>query len=232
MRRRRTMKSRGSRPSAAGWGVVCVRSTTPMCIWPATAVTMSCSLTRSSRDEDLAEAPAAVVLAGEGAVQLLLGDQAAGDEQGAQLEAAGGALLAAADQRVELAAAARPARKGLVTNSAAPARCACSKVREVAGRRESTISGDAAQGGVAGDEPQQLEGVEASRGRGRARSPPAACRAASAGCPGRRGWRDVVAWRRSDLASSSRSSVSSSMIARVFLDVLRHSDLPPGQRPV
>ena len=48
MSRRRTMKSRGSSPSAAGWGVASVRSTTPMCIWPATAVMMSCSLTRPS----------------------------------------------------------------------------------------------------------------------------------------------------------------------------------------
>ena len=45
---RRTMKSRGRSPRAPGWGVVCARSTTPMCIWPATAVTMSCSLTRPS----------------------------------------------------------------------------------------------------------------------------------------------------------------------------------------
>ena len=44
--RRRTMKSRGSRPSAAGCGATWVRSTTPMCIWPATAVMMSCSVTR------------------------------------------------------------------------------------------------------------------------------------------------------------------------------------------
>ena len=48
MSRRRTMKSRGSSPSAAGWGVVSARSTTPMCIWPATAAMMSCSLTRPS----------------------------------------------------------------------------------------------------------------------------------------------------------------------------------------
>ncbi len=54
-------------------------------------------------DQDLAEAPAAVVLAGQGVVELPLRDQAAGDQQGAQLEAPGDALRAADGERVELA---------------------------------------------------------------------------------------------------------------------------------
>ena len=40
------MKSRGRRPIALAWGATPVRSMTPMCICPATALTMSCSLTR------------------------------------------------------------------------------------------------------------------------------------------------------------------------------------------
>ena len=51
MSRRRMMKSRGSRPMAPASGTFWARSATPMRICPATAVTMSCSLTipRSTR---------------------------------------------------------------------------------------------------------------------------------------------------------------------------------------
>ena len=102
MSRRRTMKSRGSSPSAAGWGVVWVRSTTPMCIWPATAAHDVVVADKAVGDEHLTEAPAAVVLACERLVELRLRDEAARDQQVAQLEPTVDAPLTAADQRVEL----------------------------------------------------------------------------------------------------------------------------------
>ncbi len=114
---------------------------------------------QSLGDEDLAEAPAAVVLAGEGAFQLLVRDQAAGDEQGAQLEAAVGALPAAADQRLELGPQlVRREGFGDVLGDARPVRVF--EGREVAGRRERQHRRPA-QLGVAGDQVQKLERVEA-----------------------------------------------------------------------
>ena len=213
------MKSRGSSPRAAGWGVVCVRSTTPMCICPATAVTMSCSPTQALGDEDLAEAPAAVVLAGEGVVQLRLRDQAAGDEQAPSLRRPAMRCWRAPTS-ASILASSSSGRKGLVTNSAAPARWACSKVREVAVRTRAPRRGDATQVGVARDQAQQLEGVEGGEvevehdGRGqlvvqqahRARIAEADAHAVGG------------AERPGELVEAAR--VSSSMIARVFLGVL------------
>ncbi len=145
-RRWRTMKSRGSRPTAAGLGVTARRSTTDRCIWPARAWMRSSSETRPAATRTSPRRPPACCW------------RASASSIWAWLTMPLSTSMAPSLRRPALRRWRRSmatcslsrrssTRNGLVTYSAMPRRCACSKVSKslVA---ESTITGAARRAGV------------------------------------------------------------------------------------
>ncbi len=108
--------------------------------------------------EDLSEAAAVGALVQERLVEQLLVDKAAGDEEGAELEAAGAALLAAGAGRLEPGVELLGAER-FGDELRRPQAVRLLERVEVAARRENDQR-RGAQLGAAADETHELEGVE------------------------------------------------------------------------
>ena len=123
----RTMKSRDSRLMAAGSGDISDRSATPMCICPATAVTISCSVSRPLRTRTSPRRPPSCPCSSRARSSCWRVRRPLAASSVPSLRRPAERCLrplASASMRARRSSAS----KGLVMNSAAPMRCAFSKV--------------------------------------------------------------------------------------------------------
>ncbi len=217
MSRRRTMKSRGSRPRAAGCGVVCVRSTTPRRIWPATAVTMSCSLTRPSATSISPRRPPPSCWRSRAPSSCSWVTRPLATSRAPSLRRPAARCVRPLVASASSLRRSSSGENGLVMNSAAPTRCACSNV-EKSLSEASTRTGVPCRAGSPVMRRSSSKGSKVCRSRSRTTADGGSSRSRRR-VPGSPRLVVTAYAVPSVLASSLRSSVSSSMIARVFLDV-------------
>ena len=217
MRRWRMMKSRGSRPMALACGAVWARSTTPMRIWPATAVTMSCSVTRPSLTSTSPRRPPSLRWRLRAPSSCACVTRPLATRSAPSLRRPAERCLRPLT-RLSTLAPSSSGEKGLVTNSEAPSRCALSKVAKSPFELSTTTGTPRSWASVLtmrrSSNPSKVvrsrSRMMAAGGRSRSTlSVPGSPRLIATAY-------EPAKWR----ASWSRRSVSSSMIARAFLAAL------------
>ena len=226
MRRWRTMKSRGSRPMAPGWGALAVRSTTPMRICPARALTMSISETMPSRTRTSPRRPPSARWCSRAVSSCFWLTRPLATSRAPSLRRPAERCLRPAATASSLRRRSS-GRKGLVTNSAAPRRCAFSNVWK-SPRDDRAITGVARSSGEAPMRRSSSSASKVSRSRSRMTADGEFSRS-SRSVPGSPRLVTTSPESSNCLASSSRRSGSLTTMATRGFTVGRHRDLPLGR---